>query len=141
MKPLRQLLAAVALTGLVAASAPASLQAQDKPGPKIEFRETTHDFGTFRKADRKHLEHSFVLRNTGTAPLVISTVSAGCQCTKKEFDPRPIAPGDSSVITLRLESKDVTGEFTKQATVYTNVKGRGRNVTLRLRGVALPSNK
>ena len=50
-------------------------QAADTKVPKIQFAETSHDFG--KSAPRQSLHHSFTFKNTGTAPLIIEKVKAG----------------------------------------------------------------
>lgn len=108
--------------------------------PVIEFAVTSHDFGTVKARDGV-LMQKFPFINTGTAPLSIITVSAPCGCTKPEFDPKPVAPGDSSEIILRFDPSEFAGEFTKTALVRTNVKGRAGRVTLTLTGVVIPTKK
>lgn len=126
---------------LVMLALPAALQAKrisDQTGtPAIEFAETSHDFGTVKATDG-YLVHKFKFTNTGTAPLSIITVSASCGCTKPEFDPQPINPGDSSEITIRFNPEDFKGEFRKTAIVRTNVKGRAGRVSLTISGVVIP---
>ena len=78
--------------------------------PAITFDETSYDFGTIAE-DGGNVSHEFKFTNTGDAPLVIVTVSASCGCTKPEFDPKPIAPGDSSEIKIRLMETAMRASF------------------------------
>ena len=55
-----------------------SLNAQDKVA-KIEFKETTIDYGTIEKGSNG--VRTFEFTNTGDAPLIISKVSSSCGCT------------------------------------------------------------
>ncbi len=50
-------------------------QAQSKGVPELVLEETVHDFGQVKQGDV--LEHSFVIRNQGTAPLQIKNVRPG----------------------------------------------------------------
>ena len=43
--------------------------------PKISFNATTHDFGTIKEADGE-VAYDFVIKNTGTAPLIIAAGAA-----------------------------------------------------------------
>lgn len=68
--------AAFALVALLAfrlspagAADPAALQ------PKIQFTESSHDFG--KSAPNMDLKHSFIFKNTGRALLIIQDVKAG----------------------------------------------------------------
>ncbi len=115
-------------------------KSDEKGTPAIEFNETSYDFGTVKASDG-YLHHEFVFHNTGTAPLAIVTVSASCGCTKPEFNPKPIAPGDSSKITIRFNPEDFSGEFLKTATVRTNVKGKSGRVALTISGIIIPKKQ
>ena len=123
---------------LVAVAGAAVSYAADKKTPAVRFEETVHDFGNIKSSEQT-LEHTFQFTNTGDAPLVIVPVSASCGCTKPEFDPKPIAPGDSSEIKIRLTTRGIKGEFDKRATVRTNIKGKDRKVLLTLKGLVIPS--
>lgn len=127
----------LALAMLWPAGAAAKRRTNETGAPAIEFRQTRYDFGSVKEADGV-LEHSFTFVNTGTAPLTIATVSASCGCTTPEFNPRPVAPGDSSVITLRFDPEGFRGEFEKRAIVRTNVKGSAGRATLVLTGAIIP---
>ncbi|MDE5900501.1 MAG: DUF1573 domain-containing protein [Muribaculaceae bacterium] len=122
---------------LLPAMALGERRTSEKGSPAIEFAQTSHDFGTVKAADG-FLTHEFLFKNAGTAPLTIITVSAPCGCTQPDFDPKPLAPGDSSEITLRFDPSNFSGEFTKTALVRTNVKGRAGRVTLTITGVVIP---
>ena len=50
-------------------------QAADTEAPKIQFSETSHDFGN--SAPNQELKHSFTFKNTGKAMLLIQDVKAG----------------------------------------------------------------
>ncbi|MDE7388228.1 MAG: DUF1573 domain-containing protein [Muribaculaceae bacterium] len=127
----------MALISLWPLGADAKRRSAESGLPAIEFRSTRHDFGNVKEADGM-LEQSFVFVNTGTAPLTIVTVSASCGCTKPEFSPRPVAPGDSSSITIRFNPEGFAGEFEKRATVRTNVKGSAGRATLVISGTIIP---
>lgn len=47
----------------------------DGPAPKIEFEETTHDFGTVPQ--QSSLTHKFKVKNVGDAPLQLIRAKAG----------------------------------------------------------------
>jgi len=65
-----------------------SINAQDKVA-KIEFKETTIDYGTIEKgADGVRV---FEFTNTGNAPLIISNVKSSCGCTVPKKPDGPIA--------------------------------------------------
>jgi hypothetical protein len=61
------------------------------------------------------------LKNTGTKPLVIADVSAGCGCTLAEKPEEPIAPGQEGRIKAKYDSNgQSTGMQQKNVTVAAN---------------------
>lgn len=108
--------------------------------PAISFAKEAHDFGNVREADGK-VTCTFAFTNTGDAPLVLNAVSAPCECTKTKFSPKPVAPGKSGEITVTFAPKNMSGEFMRTITVWTNVKGddgKKKKYTLRISGVVIP---
>ena len=88
-----------AATILLVAASPANAQA---PRPRIEIDSARHDVGVVYD-DVRQVEHTFVLRNVGSADLHIRSVRAACACSVLGERPTVIAPGDSA--TLRIANK------------------------------------
>lgn len=89
----------------------------NKKAPKIEFKKTTHDYGTIANgADGKA---TFTFKNTGKTPLIISNAASTCGCTVPEWPKQPIAPGKSASITVQYDTKR-TGPISKTITVSSN---------------------
>lgn len=131
-KILTMLLAAVCLLGGSAAA-----RAEKKPNPGIEFAQKEYDFGTF-KEEKGYVSHEFEFTNTGNAPLLILSASASCGCTRPDYPTHPVKPGKSGKIKVTYNPAGRPGEFTKTITVRTNVKGKGKKVTLKIRGNVIP---
>ncbi len=102
--------------------------------PKISVSETIYDFG--QVYEDRQLTHTFVVRNTGTAPLAIANVDPDCACTVASYD-RLIAPGSEGKITLSIKPYTVMRQFLKEAKVTTDDPAR-RELTLTLKGVVQP---
>ena len=85
--------------------------------PKIEFKNTEHDFGTIEQNGDGTTE--FVFTNTGDAPLILSNVRSSCGCTVPKWPRDPIAPGDSASIDVKYDTRRI-GSFSKTITVYSN---------------------
>lgn len=64
---------------------------------------------------------TFILKNTGDAPLLIKDISASCGCTVPEWDKKPIVPGNKTEIKVKV-TPDATGHFRKTITVFCNTK-------------------
>lgn len=104
--------AALTLPGLLAA-APAAA-----PGAHLMFLAPQYNFGTI--APGAVVRHTFELRNTGTAPLVISTIGVSCGCTTPNWTKTPIAPGKVGLVTVTFNSAGKTGVQNKILTVESN---------------------
>jgi hypothetical protein len=55
---------------------------------KIEFEKTSHNFGKISETGGNAV-YDFVFKNTGTVPLILTNVRAGCGCTTPEWDRQP----------------------------------------------------
>lgn len=117
----------LALTLLFAAGARAAQ-------PKAEISETTHDFG--EALQDKEFSHTFIIKNTGTAPLKILEVDPDCACTVPSYD-KEIAPGKEGKITLMLKPFSVVKKFTKKTKIRFNDPDKPQAVLI-LTGYAKP---
>lgn len=104
--------AALTLPGLLCA-APAAA-----PGPHLVFSEPQYSFGTI--ATGAVVRHTFEFRNTGTAPLVISTIGVSCGCTTPSWTKSPIKPGGVGLVNVTFNSAGKTGVQNKILTVESN---------------------
>jgi hypothetical protein len=66
-------------------------------------------------------EAIFVLKNTGTLPMIIQMVDASCGCTVPEWEKQPISAGKSTEIKVKI-TPDAKGYFNKTITVHCNTK-------------------
>lgn len=97
----------------------------------VKFYMTDHDFGTY--AERESKTCSFVFRNEGSNPLVISRAEADCGCTTVAFPKRPIAPGKKDSLIITYDGNGFTpGAYRKWITVQTN--GADTAIMLTIRG-------
>ncbi len=102
--------------------------------PRAVIGQTTFDFGTIYE-DRP-MTHTFVIRNTGTAPLHIEDVDPDCACTVASYD-RTVSPGGQGEITLSIKPYSVIHRFKKEAKVLLNDPQKPV-LYLDMTGVALP---
>jgi len=85
--------------------------------PVISFEQETIDYGEIEKgADGLRV---FKFTNTGDAPLIIEDVKSTCGCTVPKKPSGPIAPGESSTIEVKYDTKRV-GPIRKTISVYSN---------------------
>lgn len=106
--------------------------AQNAKKAVISSDNVEHDFGAIKEADGS-VTHTFVIKNTGDAPLVITRVVASCGCTTPQFSKEPIAPGQTSKIDVTYNPAGRPGQFVKTIAVYSN--GKDGTFTLRIKGV------
>lgn len=109
--------------------------AADKSKGKINFTETTYDFGNI-KEDGGKVVHEFTFTNEGKDPLKITSARAECGCTTPEYPKKEIAPGDTGVIKVTYNPLGRPGGFTKAVTVRST--GNPGKVVLKIRGTVLP---
>lgn len=112
-----------------------------KGNPEIAFAELSHDFGNVSQKGGP-VTYVFKYKNTGTAPLVLTTVSAPCNCTETKWSPKPVAPGKSSEIKVIYTPDNNVGEFMRTISVWTNVKvdnNKKKKVVLNISGIVIPS--
>lgn len=78
------------------------------------------------------VEISWKFKNTGSKPLTIESVQAGCGCTTPEPPKEPIAPGEEGVIRAKFNSESFSGHVTKDVTVAANNSNRNNGINNRL---------
>ncbi|NQY06211.1 MAG: DUF1573 domain-containing protein [Flavobacteriaceae bacterium] len=106
-----------------------------KEGPMIEFENETIDYGTI--AHNADGNREFVIKNTGTAPLLITKTKGSCGCTVPKAPKDAIMPGETDVIKVRYATNRV-GKFTKTVTVTSNAVNKP-TMTVRIKGEVLPA--
>lgn len=86
-------------------------------GPQMTLESTVVDYGEIEHGSDPLRTVSFT--NTGTAPLVISNAKGSCGCTVPNWPREPIAPGETSQIEIRYDTKR-TGAINKTVRLTTN---------------------
>jgi len=99
-----------------AGSAPTTVAASEAT-PKVFLPEMEYQFGQVQPRDV--LQHVFVIRNEGKAPLEITKVSASCKCTAVTWD-HVIPPGGSGKLVAAVDTRLLEGDSTGELTVETN---------------------
>jgi len=94
----------------------------------VSFTDTIHDFGTITFGE--DAIYSFEFTNTSEVPLEITEVKSTCGCTIPEAPTTAIAPGATSKITVKYNTRR-SGIFEKGVTVYSNA---GEPILLKIKG-------
>jgi hypothetical protein len=98
-------------------SASMTLLAQDAK-PILQCEKPTFDFGN--KDSSETVDHTFILKNTGTAVLEIKKVQPACGCTTAELEKKIIPPGESTKIAATLSLAGRGGEVQKPIFIESN---------------------
>lgn len=85
---------------------------------RITFEETAYDFGEVREGEV--VIHHYRFRNTGKAPLVISSARSTCGCTIPEWPDHPIQPGEEGQIEVRFNTMNKKNKQSKPITIIAN---------------------
>lgn len=99
---------------------PATLRDEKvKKMPEITFEEYEYKAGTISQGEV--LNYTYKFKNTGNAPLVLSSVSASCGCTiAKNYPKGKIFPGEEGEIAVEFDSDNKWGDMNVVITVASN---------------------
>ncbi len=115
---MKKLLATLSLSALVlGAFAQDNTRTVGGSGPMISLDKEVHDYGTIDQGANGTCE--FKVTNTGDQPLIISNCKGSCGCTVPKCDTAPIAPGASTMVTVKYDSNRV-GPINKSVTITSN---------------------
>ena len=105
---------------------------------KIAFTETRFEFGDIVQGE--HIEHTFIFKNIGDKPLVISEVHSSCGCTIADYSDKPLSPGSEGYIKVSFNSQGKQGRQYKTVTIVSNTKP-GKNILVIRGNVKVPKNQ
>jgi hypothetical protein len=93
---------------------------RDQPQPAIVLPEKSYDFGTIGPTDM--VERTFVVGNTGDAPLTISRAYTTCGCTTADITTRVIPPGKVAEISITFDAgfHDTAGQTVRRGLIIEN---------------------
>lgn len=103
-------------------------QENEESAQKLAASQTTmsfdvdeHDFGIIPKDTP--VSKTFIVKNTGVNPLIISDAQASCGCTVPKKPEAPIAPGETGEIEVTFTSKpgQEGTQINKTVTVTANI--------------------
>ena len=86
----------------------------------VQIIDSAYDFG--KVTEGEIVEYNYRFKNTGTKPLVITTVGASCGCTVPEKPEQPIKPGETGFIKVKFNSEHRVGKAHKTITVSSNAE-------------------
>ena len=92
----------------------------DEAQPAVLLPEKTYDFGMIGPKDV--VKRTFIIRNTGEAPLTISRAYTTCGCTTAEISASVIPPGVVAEATLIFDAgfHDTAGQSVRRGLIIEN---------------------
>jgi hypothetical protein len=94
-------------------------QVKAMPKTQLEVDQKHHVFGTIKEGEK--VEHTYKVKNTGSNPLMISSVVVSCGCTASDFTKERIPPGGEGWVTLVFNSAGKEGLVKKNAHIMANI--------------------
>ena len=99
--------------------------------PELAVEQGSFNFGTIPQG--KTVQHNFIVKNNGDAPLQIKHLSAACGCTAAKPSSSLVPPGRSAEIQVTFDSANFSGNVEKTVTMTTNA-GKVPSYTFKLDG-------
>ncbi len=109
----------------------ASARPATENGPRFSFENDSYNFGDIKEGQVVNYEIKF--RNSGTAPLKLTSVKASCGCTAADWPRNEIKPGEQGTIHVKFNSAGRLGPQHKTITVITN-EAEGKPYQFHLKG-------
>lgn len=96
--------------------APASTEVVGKA--EISFTTLINDLGTIKEGEQ--VVTWFEYSNTGSMPLLINSIKAGCGCTVPTWNKKPLMPGEKENIKVIFNSRGKNGIQSIRISVNSN---------------------
>lgn len=101
-----------------------------KAQPKVEIKENKQSFGSVKRGEMVELKYE--LKNAGNSPLLLLASEVSCSCTQVEFSKEPVAPGKSTTVVVKFDTKSVWGRQDRY--VYISCNDPKGEIALRYKG-------
>jgi len=96
--------------------------------PVFTFEKENHEFGEIQQGEK--VSYAFKFKNTGKAPLVISSASATCGCTVPEYTRTPVQPDEEGFISVTFDSGGKSGMASNTITLIANTTPNTKVLTI-----------
>lgn len=119
----------LALTLFIALAGSLVAHGARSEGPRVEIEPEEFDFGSLPQHDK--VVHEFTVTNTGTEELEIRRIATSCGCTAALASDRSVAPGESTILRVTLETRKYKGVVEKSVSIATNDRERVHTVRVK----------
>ena len=82
------------------------------------------------------VSHYYVFKNTGKAPLIISSYVVECHCTEIKFPTYPIAPGATDSLLLTFDTKGKY--YNQERSVIISSNAKKKETIIWFKGYVIP---
>ena len=117
---------------------PYATEATGQTQNTLKFVPEVLDFGIIREANGKVSARVKAVNVSDKTTYIISARTS-CGCSGVEYDDTPLAPGDSTEITITYDPTNRPGKFLKTAKIYTGEEREGNS--FKLKGTVIPSGR
>ncbi len=93
-------------------------EVKNMPKTEMDVDAKKFDFGKINEGDV--VRHTYMVKNIGENPLVISNIQVSCGCTAPFYPKEPILPGKIGEVTLEFNSAGKAGLVDKNALIIAN---------------------
>lgn len=100
-------------------------------GPKLSISESVFDFG--QVPQNSTVSARFYLKSTGDDTLRITQVTRPCGCVYSQLEAERVAPRDSVLLEIFLNTKYFKGPLVKQIKIYSNADYAGGYQAVKIR--------
>lgn len=111
-----------------------SSQITEKDGAFIQVDKLVHDFGNVEYGS--NLVCEFIISNTGSKPLTLTSCKGSCGCTVPTCQPIPILPGQTYIMVVKYDGKR-EGVINKSVTIWSDAVNEPVKV-VRIQGFVKP---
>jgi hypothetical protein len=107
----------------------------EPPFPALEVAERVFEFDRMPAGEER--SHAFTVKNIGEVDVRLALGPQTCQCTVGALNDEVLKPGEETDVVLTWTPVDITPEFNKGATVWTDVPEMQR-IDFSVRGKVVP---
>jgi hypothetical protein len=99
-------------------------------GP-LKFEPAEVNFGT--KGQNLHVESEVKMTNTSNQEIQILSVASDCACTAGEAQQKKLAPGESTILPVSMDTRLYQGQITRRLTVFSSAGSDELRVNVMIR--------
>lgn len=96
------------------------VSSQERKGAELTFTKQQEDVGRIATADIKPFELDIEFENSGSEPLVITTVRGCCGTRIKSYPKEPVMPGEKASVTIEFRLAPRAHRISRNISIMSN---------------------